>query len=232
MPTYTPTKDTGATAQPNPVLYVDPEARVTEDMLTALMPSEGINTVFVADLLSGMLTHERCGVHLYRTVASRSHNPMLKARYMQFGEETEHHVEVLERLVTRMGGNPSYISAQARAVEGMDSKLVESTYIGTGSLDLLTAEMAMLDAVFLAETMCHTNWQLLAKLTGALPEGATRDAMKAAVDEVEDQEDKHLEWAHDTKGRLVQMQAKSSLATTVGLKTEEMVAKIKGWFSD
>jgi len=232
MPTFTPTKDTGATAQPNKVRYVDPAAQVTEEMLQALMPSEGLNTVFVADLLSGMLAHERCGVHLYRSVAGRSNNPMLKARYVQFGEETEHHVDVLERLVKQMGGNPNYISAQARAVEGMDSKMVESTYIGSGALDLMTAETAMLDAVFLAETMCHTNWQLLATLCEALPVGATRDAMRAAVDEVEDQEDEHLEWARNTKARLIQMQAQSSLATTVGMKAEEMVATIKGWFSD
>jgi rubrerythrin len=232
MPTYTPTKDTGATAQPTEVLYVDPESRITEAMLESLMPSEDMNTVFIADLLSGMLAHERCGVHLYRTVATRSHNPMLKARYQQFGEETEHHVEVLEQLVTRLGGNPTYVSAQARAVEGMDSKLVEATYIGTGSVDLMTAEMAMLDAVYLAETMCHTNWQLLSSLVEALSAGELRDAVVSAVEEVEDQEDEHLEWARATKTRLVQMQAQSSFTTTVGVKAEELVATIKGWFSD
>jgi rubrerythrin len=232
MPTFTPTKETGGTAQPNEVLYVDPAARISADQLSGLMPDAGLNAIFVADLLSAMLTHERCGAHLYRTVAARSHNPMLKARYVQFGEETEHHVAVLEELVTSGGGNPSYVSQQARLVHGMDSKLVESTYIGTGAVDLMAAEMAMLDAVYLAETMCHTNWQLLAKLCEAADPGPTRDAMQRAVDEVEDQEDEHLEWAQSTKARLITMQAKSNLMTTVGVKAEEMVARIKGWFSD
>jgi hypothetical protein len=114
----------------------------------------------------------------------------------------------------------------------MDSKLVEATYIASGAIDLMTAEMAMLDAVFLAETMCHTNWQLLSSLVDSLDEGELRDAVRRAVDEVEDQEDEHLEWAHNTKTRLVQMQAQSSLATTVGLKAEELTARIKSWFSD
>jgi hypothetical protein len=157
---------------------------------------------------------------------------MLKARYVQFGEETQHHVEVLEELVTGAGGNPSYVSQQARLVHGMDSKLVESTWAGTGAVDLMAAEMAMLDAVYLAETMCHTNWQLLAKLCEAADAGPTRDAMQRAVDEVEHQEDEHLEWARTTKARLITMQAKSNAMTTVGVKAEEMVARIKGWFSD
>jgi rubrerythrin len=232
MPTFTPTKETGGTAQPNEVLYVDPAARITADQLGSLMPDAGLNAVFVADLLSAMLTHERCGAHLYRTVAARSHNPMLEARYVQFGEETEHHVAVLEELITAGGGNPSYVSQQARLVKGMDTKLVESTFLVTGAVDLMAAEMAMLDAVFLAETMCHTNWQLLSTLCEAADAGPTRDAMQKAVDEVEAQEDEHLAWAQKTKARMITMQAKSNLVTTVGVKAEEMIAHIKGWFSD
>jgi rubrerythrin len=232
MPTFTPTKDSGAAAQPAEVRYVDPAARVTTAALEAIMPNESINSVFVADLLSGMLAHERCGVHLYRSVAGRSNNPMLKGRYEEFCRETEHHVDVLERLVARVGGNPNYVSAQARAVEAMDSKLVDATYLGSGALDPMTAEMAMLDAVFLAETMCHTNWELLSKLSESIADDTTRSTFREAIDEVEEQEDQHLEWAKSTKARMIQMQAQSSLGTTVGLKAEEVVARVKSWFSD
>ena len=162
MPVLTPTKADGATAKPNEVLYVDPACQVTDDLLAEQMSVGGMNAVVVADLLSGMLAHERCGVHLYRTVAARSNNPMLKRRYETFGEETLHHVEVLEQLITTLGGNPNYVSPNARAVHGMDSNLVESTFMLNGALDVMTREMAMLDAVFLAESMDHANWQLLA----------------------------------------------------------------------
>jgi rubrerythrin len=232
MPAFTPTLDDGATAQWNEVLLVDPVAQVTPDELAAMLPGSTLNVPFVADLLSGMLAHERCGAHLYRSAAGRSHNPMLKSRYEQFGEETRQHVEILERLVTSLGGNPLYVSPMARAVEGMDAKLVESTYLASGALDLMTAEMAMLDAVYLAETMCHTNWELLSKLSETMEEGDARVAVRSAVEEVEGQEDEHLEWARTTKARLVQLQAQSSVATTVGVKTEELVARVKSWFTD
>jgi rubrerythrin len=230
MTVLTPTKATGATAQANDVLYVDPQAVVDDDVLAQQMPIDGLNSVFVADLLSAMLTHERCGRHLYRSVSERTNNPMLERKYQEFGEETEHHVDVLETLITGSGGNPNYVSSTARAVEGMDSKLLESTFMLDGSLDPMTREMAMLDAVFLAESMDHANWATLSKLTESVPEGSLRDAFRNAVGEVEEQEDEHLEWAKSTKAKMTMLQAQSSLATTIGVKAEEMIARVRGWF--
>jgi rubrerythrin len=229
--TLIPTKSTGATASPNPVLYVDPDAAVTPDSVAAQLPVEGVNGLFLADLLSAMLTHERCGTHLYRSVAGRSNNPVLKRRYEEFGDETLHHVEVLENLILAGGGNPNYVSAAARAVEAMDSKLLETTFLMSGAADPMVEEMTMLDAVFLAESMDHANWHTLSETVPSLPEGELRDRFQAAVAEVEDQEDQHLEWAKTTKLRMAKLQLESSLATTVGIKAEELVARIQSWFS-
>src|SRR4051794_15720140 len=184
MPTLTPTKDTGATARPNAVLYVDPQCQVTDEALAAQVQVDGINTAFVADLLSGFLTHERCGTHLYRSVAGRTANPILQRKYQEFGEETLRHVEILETLITTMGGNPNYVSPMARHVEASDSKLLESTVLLSGALDVMTQEMAMLDAVFVAESIDHANWSALGQLAAALPSGELRSAFEAAVDEV------------------------------------------------
>jgi rubrerythrin len=229
---FTPTKTVGATAKPAPMLYVDPACQVDDEMLAGSMQLDGMNTVFVADLLSAMLTHERCGTHLYRSVAQRSHNPMLQRRYKEFGEETAEHVAILERLIAEGGGNPNYVSAMARSREGADSKLLESTFMLNGALDLMTAEMAMLDAVFLAESIDHDNWKGLSKLVSGLAAGPQRDAFSAAVDQVEAQEDEHLEWARDTRARLVDLQARSTLGATAGMKAEEMIAEIAAWFRD
>src|SRR3954462_6621900 len=128
MTTLTPTKDKGATAKPAELLYVDPVGQTSDDALRSQMNLEGMNTAFIADLLSGMLTHERCGTHLYRSVSARSNNPLLKQKYEHFGEETARHVEILEQLISESGGNPNYVSPTARVVEGMNSKLLESTF--------------------------------------------------------------------------------------------------------
>jgi rubrerythrin len=207
MATLTPTKDRGATAQPAIALYIEPDRQVTPDMLEGLAPGSGLNAPFVADLMSAVITHERCGRHLYRSCEGRTTMPELREKYGAFGAETERHVEILEELITAMGGNPNYVSGQARATELTDALVQQSTFLGEGSVDPVTAEMAMLDAVFLAETVDHANWKTLARLTVALPEGDVRDAFQCAVDEVEQQEDEHLEWAKQTRERLVIVQA-------------------------
>jgi rubrerythrin len=226
-----PTKDKGATTKPMPMVYVEDAQQTTNEDLDALFEGTGLNGAFIADLLSGMLTHERCGRHLYRTVETRTNNPMLKSKYKEFGAETERHAEILEQLIAQTGGNPNYVSPQARAVQGMDTKLVESTFMLGGSLDMMTTEMAMLDAVFVAESVDHANWSTLSRLVDELPAGPIQDAFRQAVGEVEPQEDEHLSWAKETKAKMVSLQARSPVMATVGAKAEEIVAHIRGWFS-
>lgn len=206
MSILTPTKDTGATAKANEVLYVEPEVTVDDELLATELLIEGVDAAFVADLLSACLTHERCGVHLYRSVAGRSGSATLQRQYEEFGAETERHVEVLEELIAAAGGNPSYVSPLARAVETSDSKLLESTFLASGALDPMVKEMMMLDAVFLAETVDYANWQTLGALAEQLPDGEIKDALRAAVTEVLVQEDEHLGWARDARAELTMSQ--------------------------
>lgn len=218
MTVLTPTKDDGAVTNGTEVIYTEPGRRLTEEMLPPMLVASDLNAQFVTDLLSAVLTHERCGTHLYRSVGGRTHNPMLQGKYSEFGEETERHAALCEQLITTLGGNPNYVSPMARAVQGMDTKLLESTFLTSGGLDLMTQETAMLDAVILAETVDQGHWQLMEKLRDDLSEGELRDAFSVAVDEVGPQEDEHLLWATTTKERMVTMQAKSSAVMAMGME--------------
>ena len=202
MTTLVPTKLAGAQSLTTELLYVEPDQEMDPATVAVLLP-DGVNRAFVADLLSAMLTHERCGVHLYRSVAGRTTEPAAREKYEEFGRQTLRHVEMLEQLIADAGGNPNYVSFRARAVEGMNSKVLESTFSLGGSVDVLTQEMAMLDAVFLAETIDHANWATLGVLTDQLPDGAIRAVFAAAVRDVENEEDMHLEWAKETRQQLV-----------------------------
>ncbi|HLM17972.1 MAG TPA: hypothetical protein VK549_09140 [Acidimicrobiia bacterium] len=234
MPILTPTKDTGGVTKAMRGVYAELDRYVDDESLAAAMAETGLNNAFLADLLSAVLTHERCGTHLYRSVEGRTNNPVLKAKYREFGSETERHVELVETLVAAGGGNPSYLSPLARAVEGTDSKILESTFMLRGSLDLAAAEMAMLDAVALAESMDRANWQLMAKVTEQLPEGtmSTRDQFQAAVDEVVPQEDDHFMWALTTKERLTMLQLSSTMAASLTDKAEQLMARVQNWLAE
>jgi rubrerythrin len=232
MITLTPTKDLGATAKVHPVVYSEPEQTVTDELLAGMVAIDGMNPAFIADLLSAYLTHERCGTHLYRSVAGRTNNPVLKTKYEEFGEETMRHVDILEQLIASTGGNPTYVSPLARAVEAADSHALMSTYLGSGGLDPMAAEMAMLDVVFMAESVDHANWEALGQLAAAMPDGPAKEAMQAAVAEVEPDEDEHLEWARTTRASMTMLQASGSTMAKAGAKMEELVAHVKGWFGE
>ena len=65
---------------------------------------------------------------------------------------------------------------------------------------------------------------------GALNEGDVREAFQTAVDEVEVQEDEHLTWAQDTRCRMISLQSTSGPATSLTMKAEEIVARIRSLF--
>lgn len=231
MTTLTPTRATGATTKASHALLAEPPYAVDDEALGAPFEGTGVNGAFVADLLSAALTHERCGTHLYRSVAGRTANPVLRARYEEFGRETERHVELLEDAIAAIGGDPQYVSPIARAVQGMDTSMLESTFRLDGTADVMVREMVMLDAVLLAETTDHANWANLAQLCEDLPDGEVREVLSRAVREVGPQEDEHLRWASDTKAKMTRLQASSPTMAKVGAKAEEMVATVKEWFS-
>ena len=158
MPTLIPTVETGARARPVDLTHVDPAGIMPPTEREAFLDGTGLNGPFVADLLSDMTAHERGGAALYRSVGGRTNNPVLKQKYAHFGNQTVEHVEVLETLVSRLGGDPGYVSPAARVTEKSGIGLLESTFLLAGSVDLMTQELVMPDAVLLAEAKEHANW--------------------------------------------------------------------------
>lgn len=231
MTTTTAAFHTGATTRPMPGVSVHPGRAMTDDQLDAIAGLEGMNASFVADVLSDMTVHERCGLRLYRSVEGRSHNPVLQGRYRDFGRDTARHAAVLEELVTELGGDPQYVSPSARATERANAALLESTFMLDGSIDLMTRELVMLDAVLLAETRDHANWSGLAGLVQRFPPGQPRDAVRRAVEQVEAEEDQHLEWVRSTRSKMIALQASGSPVAAVGAKAEEAVARIRNLFA-
>jgi rubrerythrin len=230
MPILTPTAATGARSIPQDMTLVDPVRTMSPDEQQSFLAGTDLNGPFVADLLSDMLAHERAGAMLYRSVAERTHNPLLQRKYRSFGEETLEHVGILEDLIDALGGDPGYVSPAARATTKSGLGLLESTFLLSGSVDLMTQELVMLDAVLLAEAKDHANWECLSSLTDNLPTGDVRAAFEGAVGQVVPQEDEHLGWAQDMRCRMISMQAQSGAMQAMGAKAEELMARIKSLF--
>jgi rubrerythrin len=191
------TKATGAKTLPIGMTVTTPECKMTGSELTSSLGGTQANPITFANLLSAFTAHERCGVHLYRTAAGMTQFPEWREKYEEFLAQTEDHVRILSELMEEMGGDPMYVSPQARMTEFMNTKLMEPILL-SGSVDDLTRELAMLEAVLLAERKCHANWELLGQLADQSPDLPSSQAIREAVDQVEDEEDEHVRWAHQS----------------------------------
>jgi len=154
--------------------------------------------------------HEQCGLHLYRTAINMTTDEELRAKYREFGAETEEHIRIFEELIVACGGQPGYVSPTARLTEALDTKMHEAALLLPDGADQQTLELAILETVVLAESKCHSNWTLIQKTTEQLPEGQSRTAFQNAVDQVEDQEDEHIRWSRETWEQLIMTMAKGA----------------------
>src|SRR4051812_36757874 len=114
-PRLVETYDTGGRTMPLSMVVCQPDRAVTADALTErILPGSGLNIPFIAGTLSAFLAHERAGAALYRVAAEHSDNPMLVAKYEEFGRETAEHIALYEGLIADLGGDPHYVSPAAR----------------------------------------------------------------------------------------------------------------------
>jgi rubrerythrin len=192
------------------VSFSPPECAMDADRLAGFLAGTGLDGRFMADLLSSCLMHEQCGLHLYRTAVSMTDTPSPTRKYKEFGAETEEHIRIFEELITACGGQPGYVSPMARLTEALDSKIHEAAIGLPDGADQAAFELAILEAVVLAETKCHADWSLIQQMTAGLPEGEARSAFQRAVDQVEQQEDEHVRWAKQTWEEMILSQAKRS----------------------
>lgn len=207
------TKETGAKTMPIGMTVAEPSCRTTGAELMAFADAVKGNSIFLANLVSAFSAHERCGLHLYRTAAGMTGFEEWRAKYEEFGAQTAEHVRILSELTTRLGGDPMYVSPQARMTEFFNTKLMEPILFA-GSVDTMTMELTTLEAVFLAEQKCHANWELLKTLATQMDDSPERRAIEQAVAEVEDQEDEHVRWAQQTLKRTLMAQIGAGMAAS------------------
>ena len=146
-------------------------------------------------------------------VAGRTADSELRARYERFGEETLGHFEKLEALITAAGGDPQYGSAAARSTEMGDAGLLESTFMLGGSVDPVTAELVMLEAVMLAEAKDRANWLLLSELGAQLTDQNLAPQFQSVTAQVLSEEEEHYTWAADTRATLLMSLATGTAVT-------------------
>jgi hypothetical protein len=145
----------------------------------------------VKELLYQMLETEMGGAHVYTTALQCVVNKDLKAEWAEYLEQTKHHIEVVRDLCEKLGLDPEQQTPGRQVVHHLGEGLVQAIQMAKKSGKREAAELVACECVVLAETKDYLNWELLSKCAEKAKGDETK-ALKAACEEVEDEEDEHL----------------------------------------
>jgi hypothetical protein len=143
------------------------------------------------ELLLQSLVHEVGGVLVYKTALECVINDDLRKEWQKYLGQTVRHVELLTNACLSVGLDPGERTPSCQIVHELGKSLVLAMKAALAANNPPAAELVACDCVVLAETKDHANWQLIGRCVDELDDtvGAT---LKAAYEEVEDQEDEHL----------------------------------------
>lgn len=162
------------------------------------------------ELLLQSLEHERGGVLVYRTALECVRNGDLRKEWETYLSQTENHVRVLTEACAALGLDPQERTPGCQIVHHTGKSLVVAMKMALAASDPLAAELVACECVVLAETKDHADWELIGACAKAL-DAETGAVLKAAYDEIEDEEDEHL---YHTQGWCRELWLKS-----LGIKT-------------
>lgn len=160
------------------------------------MASKGYDQSGVKELLLQSLETERGGIKIYTTAISAAVNEDLREEWQEYLEETQHHEEVLTRVFSELGMDTEEMSPGREVCAHNGASLVAAIELAKANADPAAAELVACECVVLAETKDHSNWELIGKVAESADDKVAQ-VLKAAYDEVEEDEDHHL---YHTKG--------------------------------
>jgi rubrerythrin len=146
----------------------------------------------VAELLYQALETEAGGIQVYETALKCVINADLRKEWEEYLEQTRNHERVVLETMEKLGLDPDMESPGRLIVRHIGESLVEAMETARDSGPPEAAQLVACECVVEAETKDHLNWELINEVAGGAPKGELREALKAAYDQVEDEEDEHL----------------------------------------
>jgi len=143
------------------------------------------------ELLYQALETELGGVEIYTTALRCVVNDDLKEEWQEYLEQTKNHVQIVQDTMEQLGLDTEAETPGRLVVRHIGESLVKAMEMALESGVKGAAQLVASEAVTLAETKDHLNWHLIGEAAKKAI-GDIAKALKAAHDEVEDEEDEHL----------------------------------------
>jgi rubrerythrin len=145
----------------------------------------------VHELVLQALETEQGGIQIYETAVQCAANDELREEWEKYLEQTRRHEQIMLDLCDTLGIDPKEESPGRDVVRHIGESLVEAMRKAQQAANPEAAQLVACECVVLAETKDHLNWELMEAVSKDA-KGETKAALAAAVEEVEDEEDKHL----------------------------------------
>lgn len=143
------------------------------------------------ELLYQALETEQGGIKVYETALKCVQNKDLKKEWEDYLDQTRNHERIVLGVFETFGLDPAKRTPGREVVGHIGRSLVKAMEMARTAGNPVAAEIVAAECVVEAETKDHLNWELIgeaAKKAG----GEEGKALKAAHEEVEEQEDEHL----------------------------------------
>lgn len=145
----------------------------------------------INELLYQALETELGGVQVYTTAITCAVNKDLKKEWEEYLEQTTRHVEVLQGVFESLDLDKEAETPGRQVVRHIGESLLKAMEMAKAAGDPKAAELVAAECVVHAETKDHMNWELIGELAEKT-KGDTAKVLKAAHEEVEEEEDEHL----------------------------------------
>ncbi len=143
------------------------------------------------ELLYQALETELGGVQIYTTALRCVVNDELKEEWEKYLEQTQNHVQIVEGVMTTMGLDLKAETPGRKVVRYIGESLIKAMEMTLEAGDPEAAQVVAAEAIVLAESKDHLNWQLIGEAADKTS-GKVSAALREAHDQVEDEEDEHL----------------------------------------
>ena len=181
-----------------------------------------MNNEQLNELLYQGLETELAGVQVYTTALQCVQNEDLKEEWEKYLEQTQNHVQVMQNVFTELGLDPETETPGRQVVRHHGESLVKAMEMALENDKPEAAELVAAECVVMAETKDHQNWELIGEAAKKAKADVAK-VLKAAHEEVEEEEDEHL---YHTKGWARELWIKS-LGMKAVLPPPEEEKKVK-----
>lgn len=145
----------------------------------------------IKELLYQALETEIGGQEVYKKAIECAVNEDVREEWEKYLEETTNHERILRETFEKLSMDPEAETPGRQVIRSQGEALVAAMDMALSSAGPDAAQLVAAECIVMAESKDHQNWELIGMVAEKM-KGSTKQALKEAHEQVEEQEDEHL----------------------------------------